>query len=148
MWTFGRRIAVGFALSFLLLLLVGSLSYRSIDSLTRTSYAVSHSHEVLDVLSDLLAVVAETEGEYRGYVITSEENYVPEVRGRATRHAETEDKLRALLVDNPLQQRNAEAVIQQADAKVAFGVTAFDLFRKQGRDARGQVGCRPGKARC
>ncbi len=41
MWTFGKKIALGFALSFLLLLVIGGVSYNSISTLTQTSYAVS-----------------------------------------------------------------------------------------------------------
>ena len=47
-WTFGRKIAAGFALSFVLLLAIGSVSYRSISKLTSTSQWVTHTHEVLE----------------------------------------------------------------------------------------------------
>ncbi len=36
MWTFGRKIAAGFALAFVLLVAVGVVSYRCIAALTQT----------------------------------------------------------------------------------------------------------------
>ena len=48
MWTFGRKIAAGFALAFLLLTIIGAVAYRSINSLTATSRSVTHTHEVLE----------------------------------------------------------------------------------------------------
>ena len=47
-WTFGKKIGAGFTLSFLLLLTIGLVSYHSIDLLTRTSYWVAHTHDVIE----------------------------------------------------------------------------------------------------
>ena len=62
-WTFGKKIALGFAMSFVLLAAIGFVAYRSIDSLTRTSYAVTHSHAVLEHLA--LVVVGLVRGVFR-----------------------------------------------------------------------------------
>ncbi len=52
MWTFGRKIAAGFAVAIVLLAAIGAVAYRSIESLTKTSYAVAHSHDVLEHIED------------------------------------------------------------------------------------------------
>ena len=49
MWTFGRKIAAGFTLSFVLLLIIGMVAYRNISLLTSTSHTVTHTHEVLGI---------------------------------------------------------------------------------------------------
>ncbi len=67
MWTFGKKIAMGFALSFVLMLFVGTVAYRSIDTLTQTSYAVSHTNEVLDQLNTLVRYVSDLESQQRGF---------------------------------------------------------------------------------
>ena len=59
MWTFGRRIAAGFAVSFALLALVGVVSYRSIDTLTKTSYLVNHTYAVIERVAGLLQLLGE-----------------------------------------------------------------------------------------
>jgi methyl-accepting chemotaxis protein len=76
MWTFGRRIALGFALSSALLILIGAVAYRGLGSLTRTSYSVAHSHLVLDHLNRLLSAMQDAETGQRGFVITGDEAYL------------------------------------------------------------------------
>ena len=48
MWTFGRKLAAGFSISLVLLVVVGAVSYRTFDTLTGTSYLVTHTHAVLE----------------------------------------------------------------------------------------------------
>src|SRR6266700_4238109 len=55
MWTFGKKIAAGFAVSFALLAAIGVVSYRAADSLTKTSYLVAHTHLVLENVSNILS---------------------------------------------------------------------------------------------
>src|SRR6266446_10218007 len=61
MWTFGRKIAAGFTLAFLLLLGIGGVSYRSIDLLANTSHTVTHTHEVLERIANLLSFLKDAE---------------------------------------------------------------------------------------
>ncbi|HEV7498900.1 MAG TPA: CHASE3 domain-containing protein, partial [Vicinamibacteria bacterium] len=85
MWTFGRRIAAGFGLSFVLLLLIGAAAYGGIISLTRTSHAVAHTHRVLEDIAALLAAMKDMETGQRGFVITGEEAFLePYVQGDAS----------------------------------------------------------------
>src|SRR6185312_14552593 len=89
MWTFGRKIAVGFALSFIVLGAVGLVAYRSISSLTTTSYQVTH-------LSD-----AET-GQ-RGFVITGDEQFLEPYTAATQTIERTVRELREQTADNPAQ---------------------------------------------
>jgi CHASE3 domain sensor protein len=61
MWTFGKKVAAGFALSFVLLLGIGLIAYRGITSLTQTSYWVAHTHLVLEHLSNVLGLLKDAE---------------------------------------------------------------------------------------
>ena len=54
MWTFGRRIAVGFGISFVLLLGIGAVAYRGADALARASYSVAHTHQVIEHVVGML----------------------------------------------------------------------------------------------
>jgi len=114
MWTFGRRIAAGFALSFALLLLIGTVAYRGINSLTGTSYAVAHTHLVLEDISNLLGLLTDAETGQRGFLITGDEAYLePFADGVAGIPSVVKD-LRRLTIDNPNQQKRideAEPVI-------------------------------------
>src|ERR1700722_20202379 len=76
MWTFGRRIVVGFMFPLLLLLGIGAVAYRSISSLTGTNHLVAHTQQVLGDIAEVLSLVKDTETGQRGYIITGEESFL------------------------------------------------------------------------
>ena len=76
MWTFGRRIAVGFGISFVLLLGIGAVAYRGADALARASYSVTHTHQVIEHVVGMLSQLQEAEASQRGFLLTGEENYL------------------------------------------------------------------------
>lgn len=45
-WTFGKKIATGFVLAFVLMAMIGIVAYRSINTLAHTSQMVAHTHLV------------------------------------------------------------------------------------------------------
>ena len=65
-WTFGRKIAAGFALAFVLMALIGAMAYRSINTLAHTSQMVAHTHIVLQRIADVLNVLQDAEIGGRG----------------------------------------------------------------------------------
>jgi methyl-accepting chemotaxis protein len=135
MWTFGKKIAVGFAMSFILLAIIGVVAYRSIDSLTKTSYAVTHSHTVLEHLSGILSQLKDAETGQRGFVITGDEAYLePYHTGTAATPKLIED-LRQLTADNPNAQRLISEVEPLIESKFAELKRTIDTRRSQGFDA-------------
>ena len=53
-WTFGKKIAAGFVVSSVLLIIIGAVAHQSIDQLISTSYWVTHTHQVLEKATGLL----------------------------------------------------------------------------------------------
>ena len=80
MWTFGKKVTAGFALSFVLLVGVGVVAYQSITALAKTSYAVTHTHVVLEHLTSVVNVLKDAETGQRGFVITGDEAYLEPYR--------------------------------------------------------------------
>lgn len=76
MWTFGRKITLGFAVAFLLLCAIGAVAYRNINLLYSTSLVVTDAHDVLNHIDMLMSQVKDTETGQRGYVITGDEQYL------------------------------------------------------------------------
>ena len=76
MWTFGRKIAAGFTLSFALLAVIGTVAYTSINTLMNTNHAVTHTHEVLEHVANVLSLLKDAETGQRGYVITGDEAFL------------------------------------------------------------------------
>lgn len=135
MWTFGRKIALGFAISFALLLGIGTAAYRSIDALTKTSYWVKHTYVVLDHVSDLVALLAEAETEMRGFVLTGEESHLASYQTMPAAVAKTLQEMKELTVDNPSQQKRIATITPLIAEKMAHIRKHVELRRQAGFDA-------------
>jgi methyl-accepting chemotaxis protein len=130
MWTFGRKIAAGFALAFLMLAAIGSVAYRSISSLSSTSQLVTHTHQVLEHIADVLSLLKDAETGQRGYVITGDEAFLdPYQTGTANVHTVVKE-LRELTVDNPNQQKRVDEAEPLIAVKLAELKQTVDLRRK------------------
>jgi methyl-accepting chemotaxis protein len=139
MWTFGKKIAVGFALSFSLLAIIGLVAYRTIDSLTKSSYAVTHSHAVLEHLSAVLNQLTDAETGQRGFVITGEDAYLEPYRSGTAAVPKLMEELRELTADNPNEQRRIGEAEPLVDAKFAELKRTVDMRRTAGFDATEKV---------
>jgi len=114
-WTFGKKIAAGFALSFVLLAAIGAVAYRSINTLSRTSSSVAHTHVVLEHIASVLSLLKDAETGQRGYIITGDESFLEPYQDAGTEIATTVNELRDLTSDNPAQQKR----IRQAEPLIA-----------------------------
>jgi methyl-accepting chemotaxis protein len=114
-WTFGKKISLGFALSFALLAVIGAIAYWSINVLSRTSYSVARTYVVLERVAGVLSLLKDAETGQRGYIITGDESYLEPYQAAGTAIATTVDELRELTSDNPAQQKR----IGQAEPLIA-----------------------------
>ncbi len=119
MWTFGRRLAVGFGLSFVLLALIGTVAYRGIDALTRTSYGVTHSRAISERLAQLMGMLGDAETGQRGFVITGDESFLEPHTTALASIPVVMKELRELTADEPDQQRRLDEVDQLITRKLA-----------------------------
>lgn len=130
MWTFGRKIAGGFALAFLLLLGIGLVSYHSITSLTGTSHSVTHTHQVLEHVAEVLSLLKDAETGQRGFVITGDESFLEPYQSATDTIQTVVKELRELTSDNPNQQKRIDEVEPLIAAKLAELKETIDLRRK------------------
>jgi methyl-accepting chemotaxis protein len=134
-WTFGRKIAVGFALSVVALLIVGAVSYRSTNLLIETQHQVAHTHLVLENLEGLLSGMKDSETGERGFVIAGEEPFLEPYHAAQETVARAVKELRSLTADNPNQQRRldaAELLIRDKNTEVR---QIIDFRRSRGFEA-------------
>lgn len=135
MWTFGKKIALGFALSFLLMLVIGGMSYRTIESLTRTSRAVAQTHDQLFHLGDYVRMVSDLESQQRGILVTGDPDYLAQIKATAAALPLPLERLRRTIgADAQLQQQLAD-LVKQADAKTAYVLKTIEIYRSEGREA-------------
>jgi CHASE3 domain sensor protein len=107
-WTFGKKIAAGFALSFILLVAIGTVAYRSTLTLTKTSYDVEHSHLVLEHIETVLSLMKDAETGQRGFTITGDTLYLDPYQDAVGAIAAKLKELRTLVADNPVQQKGLD----------------------------------------
>lgn len=75
-WTFGRRLAIGFGLAAVTLLLVAGLSYRVTATLIENETAVRHSYDVRTQFAIVLSELKDAETGQRGYLLTGDSAYL------------------------------------------------------------------------
>lgn len=134
MWTFGRKIAAGFTLAFLLLLAIGGVAYRSISLLANTSHVVTHTHEGLERIAGTLSLLKDAETGQRGYLITGEDSYLEPYNSGVEGLPKIVKELRELTADSPSQQKRIDEVESLIAAKLGELKRTVDTRRKSGFD--------------
>ena len=128
-WTFGKKIAAGFAMSLILLIAIGSVAYISLSKLTSTSLWVTHTHEVLEHIAGVLSQLKDAETGQRGFVITGDETFLEPYQSGSVAVLTVLKDLRKLTADNPAQQRRIDAAEPLVAAKLAELKQTIDLRR-------------------
>ena len=106
-WTIGTKIGGGFTLALAALLVIGLVSYRSTSELIETAGLVTHTHQVLENLEQLLSTMKDAETGQRGYLITGEDRYLEPYTSALGQIDQTLKEIRELTQDNPNEQRTA-----------------------------------------
>ena len=131
-WTFGRKLALGFAIAVFTVVLIGVSGHTSTTRLIENEHWVARSHEVRIKLADLMSFVKDAETGGRGYAITGEEPFLEPYRSALPGVAKTFAELRALTADNDAQQRRLNELQPLLDAKFGFLSRAIEMRRSQG----------------
>lgn len=135
MWTFGRRIAAGFGVSFALLAIVGFISYRTVDALSGTSYVVARTHRVIERIAAVLNGLNDAETGQRGFVITGDDAYLEPYRDGVVSVPQTLEELKQLTADSPEQTARIARLEPFIREKFAELARTIELRRTQGFDA-------------
>jgi methyl-accepting chemotaxis protein len=123
---------LGAFVALVLVTIAALVAYFTTTALVNDFAQVRHSREVTTDLIDLLSVLKDAETGQRGYVITGKESYLaPYTTARATVTTKL-DALRALTVDDPVQQQQLQRLRPLIDAKMAELDLAVALRRTQG----------------
>jgi methyl-accepting chemotaxis protein len=129
-WTFGRRIAMGFALSFVLLVAIGAVTYTSINKLISTSRWITHSHEVLEHIAGVRSLLQDAETGQRGYLLTGDDAFLGPYRTGSGEALIMVKQLRISTADNANQQKRIDFIEPILAAKLAELKQSIDLRGK------------------
>lgn len=128
--TFQRNLFIGFGFSLVLLIFTSVASYVSIRNLIYSAELVDHTNQVLHELEASISGMKDAETAQRGYLITGSEDFLSPYGG-------AEDSIRAhirtfqeLTVDNPVQQADAERLLEVSAQRMAILKTNINKSKK------------------
>ncbi len=131
----GMKIGLGFALSLALLVSVGFVARQNTLKLLETASMVTHSHSVLEKLTELRSLITEYESSGRGYALSLDESYLDGQAGSKARVMQALSALRRLTEDNPVQQRRLDTLEPLVSDRLDVRDAMIRLRREQGLDA-------------
>ncbi len=133
-WTFGKKLALGFAVAVLTVLLIGISGHRATRELIETNRWVSHTHEVRRTALACLAALTDTETGQRGYLLTGDDHFLEPYHAGKEQVEKQLTEVRRLTSDNPEQQQRLTALTPIVNARLARLTRVIELRRHQGLD--------------
>ena len=130
--TFKHKLTAGFGSALVVLVLVGSLAYRSILKGEEDRQWVMHTHEVLETLDDVLTNLLDVESGVRGYVLTGEKSLLSPYAAAVGQVAQNMKKVRTLTADNPVQQKSLDLLEPLIAKRLQRAEFMIDLRSREG----------------
>jgi len=133
--SFRKATAVGLTLIVLLLVINMLVSQWNTRRLIENGHKVAHTQRVLTTLEEVLARVTEAETSERGFLITSDANYLTSYQLAIDRTGETFERLLGLTVDDRAQTAQVHALQKRVRARFDELRQAIAAQRSGGFDA-------------
>ena len=138
-WTFGRKLAGGFAVPVITLLVVGLFAFQNTRHLIDNEKWVAHTHQVRRELADLVSFLKDAETGQRGFIITASETFLEPYQMSLHEIEKTFDNVRKLTSDSETQQRRLDSLRPVIDAKLAELKATIEQRRTQGFESTARV---------
>jgi methyl-accepting chemotaxis protein len=131
----GIKIGLGFALSLIILGVIGVVAYRNTAELIEDSRWVSHTHVVLEELEIALSTVKDVESGSRAFVMSGEDKHLDQERTALARSEVALQRLSQLTADNPTQQARLRALVPLIQARTDRAQELIATRRDKGYEA-------------
>ena len=131
-WTFGRKLALGFAISILTVLVIGFSGHRATSDLIDSDRWVTHTEEVKRTFAQLLSSLKDAETGQRGFLLTGDEHFLEPYRVALGDIAKEQAQAKGLTLDNDQQQRRLDALTPVVAARLAHLAEVIELRRQHG----------------
>ncbi len=133
-WQLNKKITIGFAIAILVIIIVGLVSYKTIDNFRTTNEREIRVRKTLEQLEDVFSTVKDVETGQRGFIITGKESYVePYNNAKATIHNEL-NELRGLIKDEN-QLINLDALEKLIKTKLILSNQLIEVRKNSGFEA-------------
>ncbi|HWD58450.1 MAG TPA: methyl-accepting chemotaxis protein [Stellaceae bacterium] len=138
-WTFAKKLALGYGLAALTLLVIAAVSYRTTDELVANDDRLIESYAFQAALADLLSDLVDIETGARGYVVTGDSAFLEPYQvalGEVKGHQST---VTALVAGNPARQSKVAAMQPAIVRKLEHARKLVDTRNNAGFDAAAKL---------
>jgi CheY-like chemotaxis protein/CHASE3 domain sensor protein len=132
--SFRTQVIAGFAVSLVLVLLVGILSYSSISQLEEDTVWVDHTQKVIKTTNNLLQLLVDSETGMRGYGATANKSFLDPYNEAVPRITESLSQLSSLTSDNPTQTKRIESLKLLVNRQLLVLKTNIETREEKGLD--------------
>lgn len=119
----------------LLLIVIGIIIFASITQSAKvkdSAQMVSHTQEVLIQSGQLMRLMLENETGSRGYILTGNKNFLAPLVSSKTELPTVLAKLKALVIDNPLQQQRIDSLSFYIQKRIAISDSMVAVYDAKG----------------
>jgi len=132
--SFRTQVLTGFAVSIVLVLAVGILSYRSISQFREDTVWVDHTQKVIKTSTNLLQLMIDAETGMRGYVATGEPVFLDPYNVALPKISTDLNEFKELIQDNPVEVRRVDSITNLVHDQLAILKTNIDIRPEKGLD--------------
>ncbi len=132
--SFRNQVMLGFAVSILLVLIVGILSITSITQLEDDTNLVEHSQKVIKTSNNLLQLMIDAETGMRGYGATGNKAFLEPYNTALPVISSDLQDLHTLITDNPVQVIRVDSLNIQVGSQLALLKENIDARENKGLD--------------
>ncbi len=133
-FTIGKKLGVGFALALTILVVIGTISFRSIDVIMEDVKMVSQANLIVKKISSLDVALANASRGVRGYVLTGNESFLEAYLESQKEYKDLFNEIKGL-VKVEQQQRLLEKMEPVMQAEFDFLREVIDTYKNKGVEA-------------
>ncbi|MFY9224971.1 MAG: CHASE3 domain-containing protein [Blastocatellia bacterium] len=134
-WSVGVKIAAGYLLALLMLLMIGIISYRNISGLVNTNQLEKHTYQVLEKTELLISLLKDAESGQRGYIITGNESYLEPYNIALANIDKAFEDVERLMVNSVLREKRIKELKPLIDERISVSKELINIRREKGIDA-------------
>jgi CheY-like chemotaxis protein/CHASE3 domain sensor protein len=131
---FRNQVLAGFAVSILLVLIVGILSFNSIKQLKEDTVWVDHTQKVIKTTNNVLQLLIDGETGMRGYGATANKTFLDPYNEAIPRITESLNQLTQLVQDNPTQTKRIDSLKIIVNRQLVILKTNIETRESKGLD--------------
>ncbi|RCJ35084.1 ATPase [Nostoc punctiforme NIES-2108] len=132
---FLKKVAVGFGLASAILVLIGTISYKSTEVLINTSKKLNKTQLTINNLQELLSNIKDAETGQRGYILTKQDAYLKPYQTAITKLTPEIKELKKLIADDSKQVSQLNTLQRLITVKLNELKKTIDLRQNLGLDA-------------